>query len=73
MRNLGEADKSIRMVLALLIGVIGWVSGSYWGFIMIIPVLTVGINWCPIYGVFGINTHKNTKKNSVTPSCRKTR
>ena len=56
--NLGSADKIIRIVLAVMAGVLGFYFKSWWGLIGIVPLVTVLISWCPIYAVFGIKTCK---------------
>ncbi len=62
-KNVGSADRTIRLVLALLIFMIGIIYQSWWGLIGIIPLLTALINWCPAYLPFGISTCK-TKENT---------
>ncbi len=56
--NVGKADKAIRIVLGLAIGVIGMVYQSWWGLVGLVPILTALINWCPLYVPFGIKTVK---------------
>ena len=56
--NVGKADKAIRIVLGLAIGVIGMVYQSRWGLVGLVPILTALINWCPLYVPFGIKTVK---------------
>lgn len=63
-KNLGKADKFIRVLLALVIGFLyykGIISGVL-GIVLIalalIFVLTSLVRFCPIYALFGINTCK---------------
>ncbi|HRN47042.1 MAG TPA: DUF2892 domain-containing protein [Niabella sp.] len=63
-KNLGKADKFIRVLLALVIGFLyykGIISGVL-GIVLIalalIFVLTSLVSFCPIYALFGINTCK---------------
>ncbi len=55
-KNVGKADKIIRIVLGLVIGAAGYHFQSWWGLIGIVPIFTALINWCPLYAPFGIKT-----------------
>lgn len=59
-KNMGSADRIIRIVLGLLIGAAGIYFKSWWGLIGIIPLLTAFISWCPLYAPFGLSTRKKT-------------
>ena len=54
--NVGSADKSIRLFLAVLIGAAGFYYSSWWGLLAIVPLLTALFSFCPIYKILGINT-----------------
>lgn len=56
--NVGSLDKIIRIILALIIFAIGYMTKSWWGLLGLIPLITALINWCPLYAIFGINTCK---------------
>jgi membrane-associated protease RseP (regulator of RpoE activity) len=60
--NVGGADKIARIVIgALLIGLaLTGVIGA-WGWIGVLPLATGLINFCPAYGLLGINTCKMKK------------
>ncbi|QTF94504.1 DUF2892 domain-containing protein [Halomonas sp. BM-2019] len=60
--NVGGADKIARIVIgALLIGLaLTGVIGA-WGWIGILPLATGLLNFCPAYGLLGINTCKLKK------------
>jgi DUF2892 family protein len=67
-KNIGIADKIIRIILAivtLLLYITGVMSGIF-GLIMIalaaIFVLTSLVTFCPLYYPFGLNTLKNNKR-----------
>ncbi|HZW12478.1 MAG TPA: DUF2892 domain-containing protein [Noviherbaspirillum sp.] len=59
--NVGKADKSIRLVMAVILfslffileGNLKWI-----GLVGIVPLMTALMNWCPLYTVFGMNTCK---------------
>lgn len=61
MKNVGSADRAIRLVLGLVIIAIGYYYQSWWGAIGIVPIFTALIGWCPAYMPFGISTC-STKK-----------
>jgi len=55
--NVGSIDRSLRIVLGLvlialsLVGVIGW-----WGWLGVVPLLTGVFRFCPAYLPFGWST-----------------
>ncbi|MDD5149455.1 MAG: DUF2892 domain-containing protein [Flavobacterium sp.] len=63
-KNMGSTDKIIRILIALVIGVLYYtetISGTtalVLGALAIIFVLTSFISFCPLYLPFGINTRK---------------
>ncbi len=61
MKNVGSADRAIRLILGLVIIAIGYYYQSWWGAIGIVPIFTALVGWCPAYMPFGINTC-STKK-----------
>jgi hypothetical protein len=63
--NVGKTDKIIRIVIAILFGVLyftGTVSGTV-GLVLLVLggvfVLTAGLGFCPLYTLFGMNTCKS--------------
>jgi hypothetical protein len=55
-KNMGSADRTVRIVLGLgLIGA-GVYFKSWWGALGLILVATSLIGWCPLYLPFGIST-----------------
>jgi hypothetical protein len=66
-RNLGNTDKVIRILAAIVVAVLyfgNFISGTIalvFGLIAIIFVITSFINFCPLYGILGINTFKKNK------------
>ncbi len=56
--NMGKADKSIRLVLGIVIIGLGIYFKSWWGAVGLIPLLTATISWCPLYAPFKISTKK---------------
>lgn len=62
--NMGTADRAIRIIVAILIGVLyfaGKISGTLGivlGIVAIIFLLTSFVSVCPLYSVLGISTRK---------------
>jgi hypothetical protein len=55
-RNIGSADRTIRIVAGLGIIAAGFYFRSWWGAIGAVPLVTGLIGWCPPYAMFGIST-----------------
>lgn len=60
-KNIGRADKIIRICLGIFIIVIGINMKSVWGVLGMIPIITSEIGVCPAYLPFGFSTV--SKKN----------
>ncbi|MDJ1503468.1 DUF2892 domain-containing protein [Xanthocytophaga agilis] len=62
--NMGSLDRSIRFLVALLIGSAGIYFQSWWGLVAIIPLVTAFVSQCPLYTLLGISTKplKSQKK-----------
>lgn len=66
--NVGSADKIVRFLIAAVVAVLYFtntISGTVaivLGIIAIVMVLTSFISFCPLYGIFRINTIKKHKK-----------
>jgi len=57
MKNVGTADRIIRLVVGLaLIALVFVGPQTPWGWIGVILLGTALVNWCPIYAVLGIKT-----------------
>ncbi|SDS24685.1 Protein of unknown function [Formosa sp. Hel1_31_208] len=62
--NMGNADRIIRILIAVVVGVLYW-QGSIEGTLAyiliglsIVFILTSLVNFCPLYALFGIKTCK---------------
>jgi hypothetical protein len=61
-KNMGTADKSIRLIIAVIIGVLyymGTISGTLGIILLVLAgvfVLTSFISFCPLYAPFGLST-----------------
>ena len=60
-RNVGNADRIIRIILGTVIILIGAIFNSWWGLIGVAVFLTGIIGFCGLYIPFGINTCKIKK------------
>ncbi|MCC5914690.1 MAG: DUF2892 domain-containing protein [Balneolaceae bacterium] len=57
-KNVGYTDSIIRVVLGVLIVGAGLAFESFWGFIGLIPIISGGIAFCPIYRWMGKETSR---------------
>jgi hypothetical protein len=56
-RNVGSIDKIVRIVVGLgLIALVFVGPKTAWGWIGLVPLLTAGLSWCPLYTVLGLRT-----------------
>ena len=55
-KNVGSLDKTIRLIVGILIIVAGYMNESLLGAIGLIPILTALIGWCPLYTILKIDT-----------------
>ena len=55
-RNIGSADKVVRVVVGGVIVVAGISLKSWWGAIGLIPIVTALVGWCPAYSLIGMQT-----------------
>ena len=58
LKNVGSADRYIRIILGIAIIIAGVSLQSWWGLIGMIPLLTAGLNFCPLYSMVGASTCK---------------
>ena len=56
--NVGGFDKWARIVVGVLL--IGWelADGPVWAWVGVVPLVTGLFNFCPLYGLLGVNTCK---------------
>jgi len=55
-KNVGKTDKTIRIILGVLIGAAGIYFSTWWGLIGLIPLLTGIFSTCGLYSLFGVST-----------------
>jgi hypothetical protein len=56
--NLGMVDRDIRVALGLAICSIGLYNSSWWALVVLLPLGTAFVGWCPPYTPFGIAAYK---------------
>ncbi len=72
-KNMGAADRVIRILLAIVVGILyftGRITGTaaiILGIIAIIFLLTSSIGTCPLYSPFKISTKKKEKEKPLPP------
>ncbi len=63
-KNMGSIDKNLRIVIAVLVGVLYFtnvISGTLalvLGILAVVFLLTSFLSFCPLYAIFNINTCK---------------
>ena len=62
-KNVGKTDKTIRIILGVLIGAAGIYFSTWWGLIGLIPLLTGIFGTCGLYSLFGVSTCKVETSN----------
>ena len=55
-KNVGGADKVVRIIAGIGIIGAGAFYQSWWGVIGVVPLATALLGWCPPYSLLGINT-----------------
>lgn len=61
-QNVGRKDAAVRIVLAVVIGFVGYYYKSWWGLLALVPLATAYFSFCPLYKLLGINTCKTKIK-----------
>lgn len=54
--NVGKTDKTVRIILGIIIAALGYYYHTWWGLVALIPILTAFMGFCPLYKIVGINT-----------------
>jgi hypothetical protein len=61
-KNVGAVDKVVRVIIGLaLIAMVFVGPKTAWGWIGIVPLLTVALGWCPLYTLLGVRTNATPK------------
>lgn len=60
-KNIGSADRLIRIILGVVLLAMVFVGPkTAWGWIGLVPLATALLGWCPPYQLLGINTNKSS-------------
>ena len=63
-RNVGTIDKVDRIVVGFALIALTFVGPKTpWGWIGIVPLLTVAMSWCPLYTLLGMRTNAPAPKS----------
>jgi hypothetical protein len=54
--NVGGIDRILRGVVGIGLIAWAWTGGPVWAWIGVVPLLTAGAGFCPLYVPFGIST-----------------
>ena len=54
--NVGLSDRALRLFVGLTLLGLGTALDTPWGLLGLIPMLTAGLGFCPLYPLLGINT-----------------
>lgn len=60
-KNVGNFDRIARFILGAVIIALGIYFQSWFGLIGLVPLFTASINYCPIYGIFGMSSKPKVK------------
>lgn len=56
--NIGNLDRSLRLVAGAAILGAGFYFKSWWGLVGLGPIITALVRFCPLYPLVGISTCK---------------
>ena len=57
MRNVGSIDRTLRIIVGLVLLALVFVGPkTLWGLLGLVPLTTAFVGYCPLYRVFGIRT-----------------
>ena len=62
--NIGKTDRTIRLIVGVVILVLGLVAQSWWGIIGLVLAGPSVIRWCPIYATLGCSTSRESESAS---------
>ncbi|MEW5923250.1 MAG: DUF2892 domain-containing protein [Candidatus Zixiibacteriota bacterium] len=60
--NIGGIDRIVRLLIGIVIVVLGFNYGSWWGLLGLVPILTAVTGFCGFYVPLGISTCKLKKE-----------
>lgn len=54
--NVGGLERTVRIVLGIILLAVGLIFKSWWGLVGLIPLITGLFRWCPLNALFKRNT-----------------
>lgn len=60
-KNIGTLDRTLRIIVGVVILALGLWLKSWWGLIGLLLIATAAVGWCPPYSLLGISTCKTTR------------
>lgn len=61
--NIGTVDRGIRVIVGMgAISLAFWGPRSAWAWLGLIPLATVVVGFCPLYGLMGIRTTPRVRR-----------
>ena len=64
-KNVGGADRILRVILGVAVIGLGLYFKSWWGIIGIVPLATGVLNFCPAYTLIGVSTSKKIETDKL--------
>ncbi|WP_243837039.1 YgaP family membrane protein [Psychromonas algicola] len=61
--NVGGIDRTLRIIVGVVLIAIGAWSLSWWGVVGVVLVFTALLSWCPLYLPFGFSTSDKVKQS----------
>ncbi|MBL7252223.1 DUF2892 domain-containing protein [Alloalcanivorax sp. C16-2] len=55
-KNVGELDRGLRLLVGIALLGAGVYFQSWWGLVGLVPITTATLRWCPAYLPFGLST-----------------
>ena len=65
--NVGNIDRVLRVIVGIALLSLFFIlegNAKWFGLIGIVPLLTAGMGFCPLYAVLGLNTCPTTPKRA---------
>ena len=63
-KNVGQTDKTIRLILGIIIAAVGLFFKSWWGLLGLVLIGTGLAEFCGLYVPFGISTCSQEKEKT---------
>lgn len=60
-KNVGHADRVVRIALGVLILSVALYYESLWGILGLVMIASGTLRFCPVYFPFGFSTHREKK------------